>query len=165
MECGLCEQGGSINECQCADGQIKACRDWYQPVNDKEETASQVLVTLIVVMLILLVGISVVATYILWFKRRRFPFHHARLGETVEITNPMYSGEADDGPVFISDSDKQHFANPVYDSMYRGGSGGAGLSSGERDGDMTELDNLRELRGSSKMGSDEKKGLLEYNQE
>lgn len=174
FECGICAQESNINECQCEDGQIRACKDLDQAValNEKEETASQVLVALIVVMVVLLVGISAVATYMLWFRRRRLPFHHARLGENVEITNPMYTGDVDDGPVFISEHDKQHFANPVYDSMYKGGSG-PGLNSGDREMDtfnrgegssLTELENLGG-RSNPKTGSEEKKGLLEYNQE
>lgn len=171
--CGICVQDSNINECQCPDGQIKPCKDVDQAIalNDKEETASQVLVTLIVIMVILLVGITGVGSYMMWFRRRRLPFHHARLGENVEITNPMYTGDVDDGPVFISDHDKQHFANPVYDSMYKGG-GGPGLNSGDREMDtfdrgegssLTELENLG--RTNPKMASEEKKGLLEYNQE
>lgn len=175
VECGLCLQDSNINECQCEDGRIVACKDFDQAIalNDKEETASQVLVTLIIFMVILLVVISAVATYMMWFRRRRLPFHHARLGENVEITNPMYTGDVDDGPVFISDHDKVHFANPVYDSMYKGGSG-PGLNSGDREMDtferggagsssLTELENLN--RSNPKTASEEKKGLLEYNQD
>lgn len=180
-ECGVCAPESNINECHCEDGRIMACKDNDQLValNDKEETASQVLVTLIVIMVVLLIGISAVATYMLWFRRRRLPFHHARLGENVEITNPMYTGDVDDGPVFISDHDKVHFANPVYDSMYKGGgSGGPGLNSGDREMDtfergagssLTELENLsgrgNNNNNNPKMASEEKKGLLEYNQD
>ena len=178
IECGICAQDSNINECQCEDGQIRACKDLDQAIalNEKEETASEVLMTLIVVMVVLLVGIILVASYMMWFKRRRMPFHHARLGENVEITNPMYTGDVDDGPVFISDSDKQHFANPVYDSMYKGSGGGSDLmGSGDREMDtfqrgegssLTEMENLGGgSRGAVKAASEEKKGLLEYNQE
>lgn len=173
-KCGACDPYSNINECLCADG-IEPCRDGdaANALSDKEETASQVLTTLIVIMSILLLGISAVATFIVWLRRRRQPFHHARLGENVEITNPMYTGDADDGPVFVSDIDKVHFANPVYESMYKGA--GPGLNSGcgrEMDtfergagsSSLTELENLKGS-GSPKAASEEKKGLLENNQD
>lgn len=181
FECGVCAQGSNVNECECRDGTIAACRAIDQAVvlDAQEETASEVLVTLIVIMVVLMVGIVAVASYMLWFRRRRLPFHHARLGENVEITNPMYTGDVDDGPVFISDRDKVHFANPVYDSMYKGGGSGdrgsVGMSSGDREMDtfergagsssLTELEPMGNRGGNPKMASEEKKGLLEYNQD
>lgn len=183
-ECGRCPRNSNINECECDNGEIRACQDVYERValNEKEETASEVLVTLIVIMVMLLVGISAVATYMVWFRRRRLPFHHARLGENVEITNPMYMGDADDGPVFISDHDKVNFANPVYDSMYKGSCTVPGLTSGDREMDtfggaagdgegssLTEMENLGGRNNNNNNNhtkrEEEKKGLLEYNQE
>lgn len=177
-KCGLCDPYSNINECRCADGNVEPCRDAdaANALSDKEETASQVLTTLIVIMIVLLFGISAVATFMVWLRRQRQPFHHARLGENVEITNPMYTGDADDGPVFVSsDMDKVHFANPVYESMYKGGSGpGLNSSSCDREMDtfdrgagsssLTELENLKGS-GSPKAASEEKKGLLEHNQD
>lgn len=42
------------------------------------------------------------------FRKRRIgqPFSHARLTDNVEITNPMYLGEADEVPSFIHEEDK-----------------------------------------------------------
>lgn len=43
-----------------------------------------------------------------FFRKRRIgqPFSHARLTDNVEITNPMYLGEADEVPSFIHEEDK-----------------------------------------------------------
>lgn len=39
-------------------------------------------------------------------KRRIQPFSHARLNDCVEMTNPMYLGEADEAPSFVHEDDK-----------------------------------------------------------
>lgn len=93
------------------------------------------------------------------------PFSHARLTENVEITNPMYCGDADEPPAFIHENNDKvslilhvtnlrklkvclnyfqgHFANPVYESMYAGSN------------EMTTLGN------GANTAPDEKKGLLQ----
>lgn len=173
FKCGFCRQGSNINECQCEDGQIVACTDIDRAaaLDDNEETVSNVLITLSVFLVVLIVGISGVVTYMMWFRRRGQPFHHARLGDNTEITNPMYSGDVDEGPVFISDHDKVHFANPVYDSMYKG-SGGPGPGDREMDtfergegSSLTEMETLNRGTASPRAAPEEKKGLLEYNQD
>lgn len=172
-ECGVCRPGSSINECRCQDGTIESCSKDLEGRNnalsEETEKASAVLVTLIVIMVLLILGISAVGTFILLMRKRRIgqPFSHARLAENVEITNPMYLGDADDGPVFVQDhDDKGHFANPVYESMYAGasvpgfsGNGGAGLS-GMNPG--TEMEQLGIHKNNA---PDEKKGLLDHNQD
>lgn len=177
-KCGYCDPYSNINECRCNDGKDVPCRDGdtANALNDKEETASLVLTVIIWIIVVLLCGISTLATLIIYLRRRRQPFHHARLGENVEITNPMYTGDADDGPIFVSDHDKVHFANPVYESMYKGGSGpGLNSSGGDREMDtfergagsssLTELENLKGSGSPKATASEEKKGLLEHNQD
>lgn len=103
-----------------------------------KDQVSGVLISLIIVIVLLIVGISAGATFVL-LMRRRTGFSHARLGDNVEITNPMYLGDAvDDGaPVFVhdGDDDKVHFANPVYESMYA-----SSLSPGPRLNSSGSLD-------------------------
>ncbi|XP_068625235.1 uncharacterized protein [Battus philenor] len=52
-------------------------------------------------------------------RRRRGAFLHARLADNVEINNPMYLGGEDDlEPRADAPAGGNHFANPVYESMY-----------------------------------------------
>lgn len=105
--------------------------------------------------------------------RRRIgqPFSHARLTDNVEITNPMYLGDADDAAAAFSHDDdgigggsgsgahdKGHFANPVYESMYAGdgGSGGGGAHGMAGSGAGN---------GNGAGGGEEKKVLLQHTQD
>lgn len=47
------------------------------------------------------------------FRKRRIgqPFSHARLNDCVEMTNPMYLGEADEVPAFVHEDDKVNLLN------------------------------------------------------
>ncbi|XP_063542351.1 adhesive plaque matrix protein 2-like [Cydia strobilella] len=73
-----------------------------------------------VALLLLLVAVGA-ATYVL-HRRRHGAFVHARLADNVEISNPMYL--ADDEPPRRDllppprENGGNHFANPVYESMY-----------------------------------------------
>ncbi|CAK1543699.1 unnamed protein product [Leptosia nina] len=52
-------------------------------------------------------------------RRRRGAFVHARLAENVEINNPMYLGGEDERADRHSHNNgRNHFANPVYESVY-----------------------------------------------
>ncbi|XP_055692338.1 low-density lipoprotein receptor-related protein 1 [Lutzomyia longipalpis] len=157
-ECGECEPGNSINECRCSDGLIRPCRESFTLSGIEKSPSGTVtaLVTILGVIFVLL-GIFLVAMVVLRRRRIGQPFSHARLTENVEITNPMYLGDADDGPVFVQEEDKGHFANPVYESMYAGSGGGAaagGASAGGGGG--AEI---------SHVAPEEKKGLLQHTQD
>uniref|UniRef100_A0A336MF06 CSON015005 protein n=1 Tax=Culicoides sonorensis TaxID=179676 RepID=A0A336MF06_CULSO len=148
-ECGRCEKE-TINECLCDNGTIANCinapDDGLQvSFNDNGTTYVLTFITVVLGILLIIVSLFFVAIFILRKRRMGQPFSHARLTENVEITNPMYCGDADEPPAFIHDNnDKGHFANPVYESMYAGSNN-----------EMTTLGN------GANTAPDEKKGLLQ----
>lgn len=118
-------------------------------------------------------------------RRRRTgqPFLHARLTDNVEITNPMYLGDADEGPAFVHEDDKVgggkfpgpkridstvarsfflaqvHFGNPVYEQMY------AGSVNVHSDSSTIAGNSAHPLLTTSSTAPEEKKGLLQHPQE
>ncbi|CAH2056979.1 unnamed protein product, partial [Iphiclides podalirius] len=69
--------------------------------------------------LLTLLAVVMAALYLL-HRRRRGAFVHARLADNVEISNPMYlAGEDELEPRGDAPANgSNHFANPVYESMY-----------------------------------------------
>ncbi|CAH0760427.1 unnamed protein product [Diatraea saccharalis] len=60
---------------------------------------------------------AVLAALYLLHRRRHGAFIHARLSDNVEINNPMYLADDEPEPRPHSNGGN-HFANPVYESMY-----------------------------------------------
>lgn len=155
--CGECKPGSSLNECICENGTTSPCLRESSDEDAMKATAggdgnNHLLTILCVIISVLIILISIFGGAIYYLRKRRIgqPFSHARLTDNVEITNPMYLGDADDTPAFAAhDDDKSHFANPVYESMYAGSAAVPALTSS----------------ASSNNGPDEKKGLLQHSQD
>ncbi|XP_053679237.1 low-density lipoprotein receptor-related protein 1 [Anopheles nili] len=114
----------------------------------------------IIVFVMLIVAAGLGGTFYGLKKRRSGqPFLHARLTDNVEITNPMYLGDADEGPAFVHEDDKVHFGNPVYEQMY------AGSVNVHSDSSTIAGNSAHPLLTNVSTAPEEKKGLLQHPQE
>lgn len=163
-DCGTCIEGSSINECTCEDNEISTC---LQEVSlselermDPNGSSFKLSVLAIVLFAILIIAAGVGGTFY-GLRRRRTgqPFLHARLTDNVEITNPMYLGDADEGPAFVHEDDKVHFGNPVYEQMY------AGSVNVHSDSSTIAGNSAHPLLTTGSTAPEEKKGLLQHPQE
>ncbi|XP_052902166.1 low-density lipoprotein receptor-related protein 1 [Anopheles moucheti] len=163
-DCGTCIEGSSINECTCEDNDISTC---LQEVSlselermDPNGSSFTLSVLAIVLFAMLIIAAGLGGTFY-GLRRRRTgqPFLHARLTDNVEITNPMYLGDADEGPAFVHEDDKVHFGNPVYEQMY------AGSVNVHSDSSTIAGNSAHPLLTTSSTAPEEKKGLLQHPQE
>ncbi|XP_049539126.1 low-density lipoprotein receptor-related protein 1B [Anopheles darlingi] len=165
-ECGTCIEGSSINECTCEDNQISTCLREVTLAElesgDGNSTTSYTLTILGIFFCVILIVAAGILGALYGLKKRRTgqPFLHARLTDNVEITNPMYLGDADEGPAFVHEDDKVHFGNPVYEQMYAGGvnvhTDSATIAAGN---------SAHPLLTGTAQPPEEKKGLLQHPQE
>ncbi|XP_055372745.1 prolow-density lipoprotein receptor-related protein 1 [Condylostylus longicornis] len=150
-DCGICRLGSSINECLCSNGRVSNCvSDSNEILTEERVDSAKTLTILAVALAVIILILAFFGGAIVFLRKRRIsqPFSHARLTDNVEITNPMYLGDADEVPSFVHDEDKGHFANPVYESMYAG---------------MPIDQNVTEMTTTGPI--DERKGLLQHSHE
>ncbi|XP_045484331.1 low-density lipoprotein receptor-related protein 1B [Pieris rapae] len=67
--------------------------------------------------LLVIVGVLLIAMFLI-NRRRNGAFVHARLSDNVEISNPMYLAGEEERTDRHTHSTRNHFANPVYETMY-----------------------------------------------
>ncbi|XP_058055099.1 prolow-density lipoprotein receptor-related protein 1 [Anopheles bellator] len=167
-DCGTCIEGSSINECSCQDGQISSCLREVTlaelEVADESGGPGYTLSILTIALFVILIIAAGIGGALYGLKKRRTgqPFLHARLTDNVEITNPMYLGDADEGPAFVHEDDKVHFGNPVYEQMYAGNVNVHGDPSAHG---STSSNSAHPLLTGTSVAPDEKKGLLQHPQE
>ncbi|XP_058118715.1 prolow-density lipoprotein receptor-related protein 1 [Anopheles ziemanni] len=160
VECGTCVEGSSINECTCEDDRISICLREVS-LSELEGTdpnaSSYTLSVLVIILFVILIIAAGFGGTLYGLKKRRTgqPFLHARLTDNVEITNPMYLGDADEGPAFVHDDDKVHFGNPVYEQMY------AGSVNVHSDSSTLAGNSAHPLLNVTSTAPEEKKGLLQ----